>query len=162
MSDPVPSSLPALSAALADAVAAASRAVVGVRSGRAPSSGFVWRPGLVVTADEALAEDGEVSPALPDGGRRRAAVAGRDPSTDVALLRADTSGLDALPRAAAPPRVGSLALLAEGASNRGIAERLDISVHTAKFHLGQVLDKLDATGRTDAVAHAARRGVIHL
>ena len=40
--------------------------------------------------------------------------------------------------------------------------RLGISVHTAKFHVGSLLDKLDATGRTDAVAHAARRGVIHL
>lgn len=55
-----------------------------------------------------------------------------------------------------------LALLAEGASNKVIARRLGISVHTAKFHVGQLLDKFDATGRTDAVAHAARRGVIHL
>ena len=55
-----------------------------------------------------------------------------------------------------------LALLAEGASNKAIARQLGISVHTAKFHVGSLLDKLDATGRTDAVAHAARRGVIHL
>jgi DNA-binding CsgD family transcriptional regulator len=54
-----------------------------------------------------------------------------------------------------------LMLLAEGASNKMIARRLGISVHTAKFHVGQLLDKLDATGRTDAVAHAARRGVLH-
>ena len=57
---------------------------------------------------------------------------------------------------------GMLALLAEGASNKMIAQRLGISVHTAKFHVGSLLDKLDATGRTDAVAHAARRGVINL
>jgi DNA-binding CsgD family transcriptional regulator len=55
-----------------------------------------------------------------------------------------------------------LTLLAEGASNKVIARRLGISVHTAKFHVGQLLDKLDATGRTDAVAHAARLGVLHL
>ena len=55
-----------------------------------------------------------------------------------------------------------LILLAEGASNKEIARRLGISVHTAKFHVGQILDKLDATGRTDAVAHAARLGVLHL
>ena len=55
-----------------------------------------------------------------------------------------------------------LALLAEGASNKIIARRLGISVHTAKFHVGSLLDKLDAVGRTDAVAHAARRGVIQL
>jgi DNA-binding CsgD family transcriptional regulator len=55
-----------------------------------------------------------------------------------------------------------LALMAEGASNKQIARQLGISVHTAKFHVASVLDKLDATGRTDAVAHAARMGVIHL
>jgi DNA-binding CsgD family transcriptional regulator len=61
-----------------------------------------------------------------------------------------------------PRELEVLALMAEGASNKTIAQRLGISVHTAKFHVGQVLDKLDATGRTDAVAHAARRGVIQL
>ena len=55
-----------------------------------------------------------------------------------------------------------LALLAEGCSNKEIARALGISVHTAKFHVGSLLDKLDATGRTDAVAHAARRGIINL
>ena len=55
-----------------------------------------------------------------------------------------------------------LALMAEGASNKLIARQLGISVHTVKFHFGSLLDKLDATGRTDAVAHAARRGVIEL
>lgn len=61
-----------------------------------------------------------------------------------------------------PRELDVLALLAEGASNKDIARRLGISVHTAKFHVGSLLEKLDATGRTDAVAHAARRGVIHL
>ena len=69
----------------------------------------------------------------------------------------DTSGIDLTPR-----ELDVLALLAEGASNKDIARRLGISVHTAKFHVGSLLEKLDATGRTDAVAHAARRGVIHL
>jgi len=55
-----------------------------------------------------------------------------------------------------------LALLAEGASNKMIARRLAISVHTAKFHVASVIDKLDAIGRTDAVAHAARLGIIEL
>ena len=55
-----------------------------------------------------------------------------------------------------------LGLLAEGASNKVIALRLGISVHTAKFHVRSLLDKLDAVGRTDAVAHAARLGVIDL
>lgn len=61
-----------------------------------------------------------------------------------------------------PRELEVLALLAEGASNKRIARRLGISVHTAKFHVGSLLDKLDAVGRTDAVAHAARLGVINL
>jgi DNA-binding CsgD family transcriptional regulator len=55
-----------------------------------------------------------------------------------------------------------IALLADGLSNREIGTRLGISPDTAKFHVGRLMDKLDATGRTDAVAHAARRGIIHL
>jgi DNA-binding CsgD family transcriptional regulator len=55
-----------------------------------------------------------------------------------------------------------LALLAEGASNKLIARRLAISAHTAKYHVASLLEKLDAVSRTDAVAHAARIGVINL
>jgi hypothetical protein len=44
-------------------------------------------------------------------------------------------------------------------SIKAIARRLGISVHTAKFHVGALIDKFDAVGRTDAVAQAARRGV---
>jgi DNA-binding CsgD family transcriptional regulator len=61
-----------------------------------------------------------------------------------------------------PRELEVLNLLAEGKSNKAIARRLGISVHTAKFHVGALIDKLDAVGRTDAVAHAARRGVIQL
>jgi DNA-binding NarL/FixJ family response regulator len=61
-----------------------------------------------------------------------------------------------------PREIDVLTLLAEGASNKTIAKQLGISVHTAKFHVSSLLEKLDATGRTDAVAHAARRGVINL
>jgi DNA-binding CsgD family transcriptional regulator len=61
-----------------------------------------------------------------------------------------------------PRELEVLALLAEGASNKTIARRLSISVHTAKFHVASLLDKLDAAGRTDAVTHAARLGVINL
>jgi DNA-binding NarL/FixJ family response regulator len=55
-----------------------------------------------------------------------------------------------------------LRLLAEGASNKLIARRLGISSHTAKFHVASIAAKLDATGRTDAVAQAVRLGLILL
>jgi DNA-binding CsgD family transcriptional regulator len=61
-----------------------------------------------------------------------------------------------------PRELEVLALMAEGASNKAIARRLGISTHTAKFHVASLIDKLDAVGRTDAVAHAARLGVIVL
>ena len=46
--------------------------------------------------------------------------------------------------------------LMTGASNKEIARRLDISVHTAKFHVASIVGKLGASGRTDAVARALR------
>jgi len=55
-----------------------------------------------------------------------------------------------------------LTLLAEGHSNKRIARALGISVHTAKFHVAALIDKLDAEGRTSAVLRAARLGVIEL
>jgi len=61
-----------------------------------------------------------------------------------------------------PRELEVLTLLAEGASNKTIARQLGISVHTVKFHVGSLLDKLDAAGRTDAIAHAARLGFINL
>lgn len=61
-----------------------------------------------------------------------------------------------------PREIEVLNLMAEGASNKTIARRLEISVHTVKFHVDSLLDKLDAAGRTDAVAHAARLCVINL
>jgi len=107
--------------------------------------------------DQALAE--RVARALGGVSGVRLARAGE--AADVALVPA--TPVDSNPEVLLTPReLEVLTLLAEGASNKVIARRLGISVHTAKFHVGQVLDKLDATGRTDAVAHAARQGVIHL
>jgi DNA-binding NarL/FixJ family response regulator len=53
-----------------------------------------------------------------------------------------------------------LGLLADGASNKVIARKLDISVHTAKFHVASVTAKLRARNRTDAISIALREGVL--
>ena len=53
-------------------------------------------------------------------------------------------------------------LLAEGLSNKLIADRLGISDHTAKFHVNGVMTKLGASTRTEAVVEAMRRGLIRL
>lgn len=110
-------------------------------------------------ADAALAE--RLAAMLADIPGLRLAAPGE--AADVAVVAASRPfpiDEDAAPLT--PREHEVLSLLAEGASNKAIARRLGISVHTAKFHVGQLLDKLEASGRTDAVAHAARRGVIHL
>jgi DNA-binding CsgD family transcriptional regulator len=53
-------------------------------------------------------------------------------------------------------------LLAEGLTNRRIGERLGISEHTAKFHVNSILGKLAASTRSEAVARAARLGLVLL
>ena len=55
-----------------------------------------------------------------------------------------------------------LAAMADGASNKVIARRLGISLHTAKFHVAAILAKLDADSRTEAVARAAHLGLVML
>ena len=55
-----------------------------------------------------------------------------------------------------------LVLLAQGRSNKDVARRLGMSEGTAKSHVKAILAKLDAISRTDAVAIAVRRGLIHL
>ena len=53
-----------------------------------------------------------------------------------------------------------LHLLAEGVSNKAIARALGISAHTVKFHVAALLEKLDATSRTEAVTTAIRLGLL--
>jgi DNA-binding NarL/FixJ family response regulator len=55
-----------------------------------------------------------------------------------------------------------LPLLAEGLSNKAIAAQLQISEHTAKFHVNAVLTKLGAQNRVEAVVRAARMGLLSL
>jgi DNA-binding CsgD family transcriptional regulator len=82
---------------------------------------------------------------------------------DVAVVSAHTAEKPAEQDAALTPReIQVLTLLAEGVSNKSIALRLGISVHTVKFHVASLLDKFEAIGRTDAVTQAVRLGVIHL
>ena len=77
---------------------------------------------------------------------------------DVALV--DWRGRLEADLALTPREHEVLALIAEGASNKAIARRLMISVNTVKFHIASLFDKLDAEGRTEAVAQAARLGAI--
>jgi DNA-binding NarL/FixJ family response regulator len=61
-----------------------------------------------------------------------------------------------------PREIQVLRLLAEGLVNREIADRLNISEHTIKFHIGSILGKLQASSRTEAVTRGLRSGLIEL
>ena len=120
-------------------------------------------PGAIVVtialADPALAD--RLTALLSDVPGLRLARVGETADIAVVPARADEPA-NAGSAALTPREIEVLGHLAAGASNKTIGRRLGISVHTVKFHVGSLLDKLDATGRTDAVAHAARLGVIQL
>ena len=111
-----PTTLASLSSALSETIARAAPAIVSVHSHRARASGFVWKTGLIVTADEALADEGEIEIQFADGSRRQAAVAGRDHTTDVALLRVD-GDVAPIKLSVEIPALGSLAVIV--AADRG-------------------------------------------
>ncbi len=93
-----------------------------------------------------------------------------------AVIRVVAAGLTVMPRHGAdardhlpfgddepsltPREHEVLTLLAEGASNKAIARALGLSIHTVKFHVASVTEKLGATSRLEAVAIAIRAGLV--
>ena len=141
-------------------------------SGAEPLAVADGAPLVAVAADE-----GSAAEALRAGAR---AVVARGAAADTlaAALAAVARGLTVLDPAVAagfirPPEDAPaegltareaevLGLLAEGLSNKGIAARLGISEHTAKFHVNAILSKLGAESRAAAIVKAARRGLVAL
>jgi S1-C subfamily serine protease len=73
---------------LTSATEKAGASVVTVRARhRLPSSGVYWRKGVIVTADHSVRREEDLSVLLPDGKRVPAKLAGRDPGTDLAVLK---------------------------------------------------------------------------
>jgi DNA-binding NarL/FixJ family response regulator len=134
------------------------------------------RPAIVFLGDGTAAESlgGGLRALLPDDA---------DPRLVVGAVRLVARGLIVLPEAAIDPRPATelgedeglptdervqltprerevLELLAAGASNKIIARRLGVSVHTAKFHVASLLRKLGASGRLEAVGIGLRTGLL--
>ncbi|MCY7273179.1 MAG: S1C family serine protease [Phormidesmis sp. CAN_BIN44] len=79
---------------LADIVERSARSVVAVNARRKLSStGVYWRSGIIVTADHTVNRDEEISVTLPDGRSVSATLAGRDSSSDLALLKLESVDL---------------------------------------------------------------------
>src|SRR5437879_10025393 len=102
-----------LSNALAQATDHAAASVVAIHTeARGSSSGVIWRDGFIVTAEHALRRDEEIHVTLPNGRVVPATLAGRDPSTDLAILKCpDTGGSSADRGDASAIKPGSLTLV---------------------------------------------------
>jgi S1-C subfamily serine protease len=133
------------SAGLADRLAAAAAFTVGIRSGKRPTSGILWRPDVVVASEQMLPADAVALQVVHAGQTINATLAGRDPSTNVAVLKLEAPLAGALPPAADAPRVGNLTLLAGADPHGNITGRLAM-VHA----LGEAWHSM-AGGRIDSL-----------
>jgi S1-C subfamily serine protease len=84
------SALTQLSDAFADAVEKAARSTVTVKARRRfPASGIIWSDGVVVTSSHVVERDHDIKVVLGEGGEKEATLAGRDPGSDLAVLRVE-------------------------------------------------------------------------
>ena len=142
----------ALSQAMADAVeiAAASTVLVDARR-RFPASGIAVAADLVLTADHVVEREEDIRLLLPDGSQSTATVAGRDPGTDLAVLRLEGASLLPAKHATQPARIGQLVLALGRPSPDGIQASLGVisaqngPVRTARGGLLESYLRTDAT-----------------
>lgn len=133
------------SAGLADRIAAAAAFIVGIETGKRPVSGLLWRPDVVVTSEQTLPDDAASLRVTHAGKSVSATLAGRDPSTNIAVLKLDASIGGGVPGTAGPLRTGELTLLAGADTTGRPTARLAI-IHA----LGDAWQSM-AGGRIDAL-----------
>lgn len=118
-------SLTAFSEHLAAVVAQAGERVVSVDARpRTVSSGIILRPGIVITADHTIRRQDDIRVMLPSGEQVEAEIAGRDPGTDLAVLRAERASITE-DGAAEAIRPGDLAV-AVGRAEQGLTASMGI------------------------------------
>jgi len=149
--------LTGLSDALAALVQHAAHIVVGVHGGsRRGTSGLVWQDGVVVTAEEALRRDDSLQVALPGGETVAATLAGRDPSTDIAVLRV-AGATDSAPEPAPDARPGELAI-ALGRRHGATVSRLGIVSQAGEAWRSMRGGRIDQFIRLDLSLDASLEG----
>ncbi|MBI5929965.1 MAG: response regulator transcription factor [Chloroflexi bacterium] len=85
-----------------------------------------------------------------------------EPTLATQSLDNSTTNVETLAEDLTPRELEVLQLLAQGLTNKAIAQRLAISDHTVKFHVNAIMTKLNAQSRTEAVVRASRFGLILL
>ncbi len=122
----MPNELAALSNELAAVVEGAGHSVVAVHARpRFASSGVLWRPGVVITAEHTVRREEEITVTLPDGVNVPATLAGSDPGTDLAILKVGTASTPTI-RAAAEVAPGNLALAIGRSEDSGVNATMGI------------------------------------
>lgn len=117
----------ALSEAMVAAVDKAGSATVAVNARRRlPASGVLYTGHLVLTADHVIEREDDISVTLPDGNTVPVSIAGRDPSSDLALLRLGTPVESVAEKAAVPAKVGQLVLALGRPGSDGIQASLGV------------------------------------
>ena len=101
-----------LSEAMADAVETAGASVVTVKARRRfPATGVVWTAdGVIVTSDHVIEREDRIEVGLPGGESVSASIAGRDPGSDIAVLKVAKGGLTPIVQAPGAARVGNMVL----------------------------------------------------
>lgn len=98
-----------LSDEIAGVVEQAGKSVVAIYAGgRVPSSGVHWKAGVIVTAEHTLRRDEEIKIGLPDGSVTHAELAGRDPGSDLAVLKFDAGQMPAIGVGIGEARTGNI------------------------------------------------------
>lgn len=134
MAEPV-NPLVALSDNTAHLVEHAATSVVAVHSGgRWSSSGIHWRSGIIVTAEEVLEQDENIKLTLPGGRAVEASLAGRDPTTDVAVLRFQPNGLPIATTTDAVVRAGHTVLAVGSREGEPLAAFGIIALASGAWH----------------------------
>jgi S1-C subfamily serine protease len=150
-----------LSNALTQTVAAAGSGIVRVEARRRfPASGIVWSAdGVIVTAHHVVQKEDNIKVGLPDGQTVSATLAGRDPTTDLAVLRADVKNLTPLaqPTDAQSMQVGHL-VLALGRPGETVQATLGIISALGESWRTPVGGLLDAYLQTDVVMYPGFSG----
>lgn len=132
--------LQSLSQDLARVVERVSTAVVAINARRhSSSSGVCWRDGIIVTAAHTLRRTEDISVILPSGEAIAAALAGADPSTDLAVLKIDSADISApLFGDTSQLKVGHVVLALGRGAQRGLNATLGIvGVLTGAWHTWQ-------------------------
>ena len=112
--------------------------------GRWPSSGIHWRSGVIITAEEVLERDENIKLTLPGGRVANASLAGRDPTTDVAVLRFQPDGLPVATTAEAPLRAGQVVVAVGNHEGAALAALGIVALAGGAWHSlrGGTIDRL--------------------